>query len=247
MLYNQVKLNQVKVILLLLWASLLAGCNTKSITQLEEETFSLEDPFQKKITSFKVTNTPEPINAVISDLRQEITLVLPYYLGLTAVELDIQTAEGFSIVDKPENKLIEDVTPYLLGKQENLTYTLNDSKGKTYHYQLVLETYQPEISVSELYEGNTILEYIYAPDLFINSIRIEAQGLIERINGIEISKILIINAKGEAFEFDNIKTTDSNIKGDFPNNLELGEYHIRVENYSKAHNLQNPIRLIGLR
>ncbi|MFV0249367.1 MAG: hypothetical protein ACK5H1_10485 [Tenacibaculum sp.] len=249
MLYNQVKLSQIKVILLLLWASLLAGCNTKSITQLEEEIVNLEDPFKKKITSFKVTNTPDSINAVINNLNQEIILVLPYYLGLTAVELDIQTAEGFSIVDKPENKLIEDVTPYLLDKQANLIYTLNDSEGHSYNYELILETYQPEITLDEEnlrseYTRTAMVNSEFGPELHRTSIFFKGTNIIKRLNGVELTKVWLIDSDGNEFELNDINTENINIRGYIPLNMELGNYRIRIENYSRAVTLRKIIKLI---
>ncbi|MEN7546876.1 hypothetical protein AAG747_03075 [Rapidithrix thailandica] len=229
------------------------GILTTSCTK--EEYITPEDPYQRKISSFKVVNTPEVLEATVSETDKQIVLVLPYYLGLTAVELDIKALDGYTLIDNPHNDLIEDVTEYLLNKKEPLIYTFKNDKGELFNYSLKMKAYQPDISVNELYnEGDPMKEYPRTakvdwgdgPQVYENSIWFRSGDIIKRVNGTEVTKVFFIDAQGNEFELKNISTSRTGIYAYFPENMALGEYHIRVENYSKSVALERPVRLIKM-
>ncbi|MFH6943438.1 hypothetical protein [Flavobacterium sp. FlaQc-50] len=237
-----------KFAFLLALGTLLLSCSS------DEDTIPAES-YQKSITSFKVINTPEQITAVVSEVDKKIVLTLPYYLGATAIELDIQLATGYTLVDRPENKLIQDVSDYLLNKKEALVYTLKNEKGELKKYALEIVTYQPDIVVKELYnEGAKAKEYPRTatldwgegPTVIENSIRIASDQIIKRVNGIEITKVFFIDATGKETELKKISTSKTGINAYFPENMAVGEYQVRVENYSRSVLLKRPVKLIKM-
>ncbi len=208
-----------------------------------------ENPHIQKITSFTVKNLEEAVEAVILEENKEIVLVLPYYLGLVALELDIQTSEGYTLIDKPENILIEDVREYLLNKKAPLIYGINDKNGNTINYILKIKTYQPEITVPEKQPRNEFrrtakVDYGDGLQLYENSAYIKSLNIIKRVNGSEITRVFFIDAENNEYELINVSTSRTGITGYFPEGMPVGDYTIRIENYSKAVTLQKVFKLV---
>ncbi len=230
-------------ILLFAFVLMLTSCT-------EDKFITPENPYVEKITSFTVKNSAEKIEAVISETDKEIVLVLPYYLGLVALELDIKTEEGYTIIDQPENTLIEDVREYLLNKKEPLTYRVKDTEDKTTTYTLKIESYQPEITIPEeqprsKFKRTATVDYGYGsgPMLYEGEAYIKAFDVIKRVNGSEVSRVFFIDKDNKEYELINVKTNKAAVYGYFPEGMELGDYTIRIENYSKKVTLKKVFKL----
>ncbi|MDJ1505240.1 hypothetical protein [Xanthocytophaga agilis] len=210
-----------------------------------------------RILSYKVTNVSgDPIEGVINEADQTITVYLPYYYYSTSLLPEIEVSEGATVTPASET-LLSGLLSYIQGDSIlNYTYTVRGKEGSSATYKLMLQVQQPDFTLQELSSDAqnpttyTVTTYDGA------AINLNWSGDFPSISdetGRIITKITLIAENGQKYIIDNnigFKSwfSDTGILFYIPVNsatqLPTGLYHVQVTFYSKTVTLQNPIQLI---
>lgn len=219
-----------------------------------KKTETIEPPAQatNRVLSYKVTNVPdEPVYGAIDDEKKTITVILPYYYFLTAIQPEIKVSEGATVT--PGNGvLIEEVTKKLT-EGTNVEYVVTGIDGSKATYKLVLTTQQPDIVVDELSTdpANPLVLYHSDPSTFqFNFFTVTGKNFIPQQEALGIlSTISYLNEQGTVvYTAVNGDNFTNSIGTAVPSAAQLpaGTYRIRVTSYTRSATMKNPVKVAAL-
>lgn len=219
-----------------------------------KETETIEVPAQatNRILSFKVTNVPdEPVYGAVNDEKGTITVILPYYYYLTAIQPEIALSEG-ATVSPASGVLIDSITKKLTDGV-SIEYVVTAKDGSKATYKLLLTTQQPDITLDELSPdpANPTILYHSKPATFeYNFFDITGKNFIPQQELLGIySTVSYVNEQGNvvytAVNGDNYTTR---IGATVPSAEQVPEglYRIRVTSYTRSATMKNPVKIQSL-
>jgi hypothetical protein len=235
---------KIKNLLLLALSAIMLATACKKTETIEPPALA-----NNRILSYKVTNVPDAaIYGAIDDEKGTITLILPYYYFLTAIQPEIKVSEGATVT--PGNGvLIDDITKRL-SDGTKVAYVVTGKDGSKATYNLVLTTQQPDIAVDELSPdpANPIVLYHSDPSTFqFNFFSITGKNFIPQQESLGIfSTISYLNEQGTVvYTAVNGDNFTNSIGTAVPSAAQLpaGQYRIRVTSYTRSATMKNPVKV----
>ncbi|MEN7548520.1 hypothetical protein AAG747_11405 [Rapidithrix thailandica] len=226
----------------------------------EEEINWVEPPAPRtnRILEYKITNvTGEPILGAIDDVKNTITVYLPFHNFLTVLVPEIKIPEGAQV--SPEGGApVENLLAYFTEGRE-INYTVTDKEGNKATYQLHILVQQPGFSVEELSPDPesprvySFIQYTEEMNIFLEPLEIHWKGNVPQVENYEtnyrVIKVTLQKENGYSYTFDftgkqKPDITSSRISQYFPvtpGALPEGQYTVSVQYYSQVVTMKNPV------
>jgi len=227
----------------LVLASLILGTGCTK----EEERWT-DEPYSKladnRIISYSVANAfmgdEEPIYSSIDNEKKTITVFLPHYYILQAMEVEAELPKGATI--SPD---LDELVPVFPEDGKDFTYEVTGKSGEKATYTVKVVVQQPSFILKEI-SSETNIRTIAA-----SNIEIDGQDLVP---GAGVMKVSLLDEDGKlavpqtAFEVRAVRADMSklfcHVIEDKKESIETGKkYWIEVQSYAVKARMQYPIYL----